>query len=125
MHLGPENVDNVELVSVKEINSQLPATITSKVKDLKQTTSKEVTLPHAKSSSPYVYRGANREQQKAKHSKKDTIAIDTPENIPVAEYLTALETNRESTSDSTKESMVEPSNSYSFLTAPGYRTHHK
>lgn len=125
INLGPEGVTNVELISVKDKNSQLQTTVTSKEKELKQKTSNEGNLPYVKSSSPYVYRGAHREQQKVEQSKKDTIVIDTPENIPAAEYLTAQESNGESVSDRTKEPTAEHSNSYSFLTAPGYRTHHK
>ncbi|XP_057365392.1 uncharacterized protein LOC130686113 [Daphnia carinata] len=124
----PESTErdtNVELISVKEKNSQLQAVVTSNLKELKQKTSNEGTLPYAKSSSPYVYRGPHREQQKVEQLKKDTVVTDAPENIPAAEYLTAPESKRESISDHTKEPTAEHSNSYSFLTAPGYRTYHK
>ncbi|KAI9555664.1 hypothetical protein GHT06_018179 [Daphnia sinensis] len=122
---NPEGVTNAELIFIKDKNSQPHTTVTSKVKELKQRTSNEGTLPSAKSSSPYVYRGAYREQQKEVQSKKDTIVTDPPENIPAAEYLRAQESNGESISDNTKEPTAEHSNSYSFLTAPGYRTYHK
>ena len=75
--------------------------------------------------SPYVYRGSHRERQQAQPSTTSHVLYDSAfENMPSPEYLkSSSDSNDNEYSQSHQLDPNEHYNSYTFLTAPGYRMH--